>query len=596
MMGDREAEHTVPQTELQEIVSKISDLNKWRNVFSFHSLETSNSTHQVTACLKVNIFHLSSGFCNGSTGNGAPGVRKPSGLHPLVPLPRSAIPEPLLIAPDTGGQPISLEMAMELRKLLFGNVSQLFSCEWAKACFRFHEPYSDLAYALEIEKGGTRTILMAVQAYIIKYLLFIRTTEYTHLERLCRVSQQEQGEALAAALADTLWAAGGSGRAVICLVTAAIYVVPSSDYKADNFTERIHLFEFSEKAAAQEFILGHINCFKDERSHGVILFLYSLLFSRTLERYISFFTHFPLIYNHHHHSQLHLNRKITSSFKQGKILTFSRSRTKGDPGSACRGVNLTLDLDFKRKSSEAQELQLNIELLCQDSTAVPTAQRNNRACGTSSFFLLIRQRGTALISGTDPGATVTLCVWSYRVQEDLDCTATPLLNCSFGNITCTQATLSLLLTGRASPHELDGSQELGPRGDGIKAWRQRGPVGYLRWSRAQVEQQVCHSLRTPCLPIWLCSINGRHSVLFGTDSQILSDWKRERVFHLYFYSGQLEQTKTAHLTIDTHSHHWEEDQSEDPSSPGKRRLSVEMAIRTKWAGATVSWNGTDPFF
>ncbi|NWS50617.1 MIY4B hydrolase, partial [Probosciger aterrimus] len=135
-----------------------------------------------------------------------------------------------------------------------------FSCEWAKACFRFHEPYSDLAYALEAEKGGTRAILMAVQAYIIKYLLFIRTTEYTHLERLCRVSQQEQGEALAAALADTLWAAGGGGRAAICLSTAAIHVVPSSDYKADNFTERIQLFEFSEKAAAQEFIFGHINC------------------------------------------------------------------------------------------------------------------------------------------------------------------------------------------------------------------------------------------------------------------------------------------------------------------------------------------------
>ncbi|XP_030350863.1 inactive ubiquitin carboxyl-terminal hydrolase MINDY-4B [Strigops habroptila] len=450
-MGEREAEHIMPQTELQEIASKISDLNKWRNVFSFHSLEISNSTHQQG---------------EGSTGNGAPGAGEPSGPQPPMPLPRSAIPEPLLISPDTGGQPISLEMAMGLRKLLFGNVSQLFSCEWAKACFRFREPYSDLAYAFEAEKGGTRAILMAVQAHIIKYLLFVRTTEYTHLERLCRVSQQEQGEALAAAMADTLWAAGGGERAVICLVTVAVHVVPSNDYRVDNFTERIQLFEFSEKAAAQEFILGHINCFKDERSHGVILFLYSLLFSRTIE----------------------------------------------------------------------------------------------------------------------------------RVQEDLDHTGTPLLKCSFGNITCTEAVLSLILMGRASLHELDGSQEPGPSDEGIEAWRQRGLVGYLRWSRAQAEQQVCPRLRTPRLPIWLCSITGRHSVLFGTDSQLLSDWKRERVFHLYFYNGQLEQTKAAHLTVDTHSHHWEEDQSEDPSSPGKRCPSVEMAIRTKWAGATVSWNGTDPFF
>ncbi|NXF52658.1 MIY4B hydrolase, partial [Oceanites oceanicus] len=132
--------------------------------------------------------------------------------------------------------------------------------------------------------GGTRAILMAVQAHIIKYLLFVRHTEYTHLERLGRTSRRQQGEALAAALADTLWAAGGGGRAVICLVTAAVHVTPSGDYKADNFTERIQLFEFCEKAAAQDFIFDHINCFKGEGSHGVILFLYSLLFSRTLER------------------------------------------------------------------------------------------------------------------------------------------------------------------------------------------------------------------------------------------------------------------------------------------------------------------------
>ncbi|NXT69393.1 MIY4B hydrolase, partial [Chaetops frenatus] len=108
--------------------------------------------------------------------------------------------------------------------------------------------------------------------------------------------------------------------------------------------------------------------------------------------------------------------------------------------------------------------------------------------------------------------------------------------------------------------------------------------------------QVSPGLRTPQLPVWLCSISGKHSVLFGTDRRLLSDWRSERVFHLYFYSGQPEQTQTAHLTIDTHSHPWEEAQREGPCSPGKRRPALEMAIRTKWAGATISWNGTDPFF
>lgn len=183
-------------------------------------------------------------------------------------------------------------------------------------------------------------------------------------------------------------------------------------------------------------------------------------------------------------------------------------------------------------------------------------------------------------------------------------------------------------------------------------------------------------LKTPKYPIWLCSINGTHSVLFSTNRLLLSDWKMEHIFHLYFYNGQC---RTAHLTIgvwpsspphgrcavgvmyrcgqdctcaqlcissptrspwaaghphtdayiqhtfvfshpgakcpqapalpqspthpqtrislpDTHSHHWEEGRSEAASSPGRRAPSLEMAIRTKWPGAAVRWNGMQPFF
>uniref|UniRef100_A0A8B9DCH3 Ubiquitin carboxyl-terminal hydrolase MINDY n=1 Tax=Anser cygnoides TaxID=8845 RepID=A0A8B9DCH3_ANSCY len=319
-------------------------------------------------------------------------------------------------------------MATGLRKVLFGDASHVFSHDWAQAHFRFREPHSDLAYALEADKGGTRAILMAVQGNIIKYLLFVRNTEYTHLERLCKISQKEQGEALAAALADSLWAAGEGREATVCLISAASHFVPTADYKADNFTERIQLFNFFENAAAQKFIFDHINCFKSEGSKGLILFLYSLLFSRTLERY------------------------------------------------------------------------------------------------------------------PDRG---------------------PLL----------QPLLHVVLAGSACPGR-------------------RCEVGFLRWSR----EEVGSVLKTPKFPIWLCSINGMHSVLFSTNRLLLSDWKMEHVFHLYFYNGQRGQTRTAHLTVDTHSHHWEEGRCADTSSPGKRSPSLEMAIRTRWPGAAVSWNGTDPFF
>ncbi|XP_015147327.2 inactive ubiquitin carboxyl-terminal hydrolase MINDY-4B isoform X12 [Gallus gallus] len=250
------AEHTAPQTALGEISSRISDLDKWRKIFSFCGREGSQTAPQGPA----------------GCGHGAVGTR--GAAEPRVP-PAEA---------QQAGRPIPMDMATALRTLLLGNASRTFSQDWAGAYFRFREPRSDLAYALEAEKGGTRAIVMAVQANIIKYLLFMKNTEHTHLERLCKISQKEQGEALAAALADSLWAAGDGRRATVCLLTAATHCSPPAGYKADSFTERIHLFEFPEKAAAQEFIFDHIGCFRDEGSHGLILFLYSLLFSRTLER------------------------------------------------------------------------------------------------------------------------------------------------------------------------------------------------------------------------------------------------------------------------------------------------------------------------
>uniref|UniRef100_A0A669PWU2 Ubiquitin carboxyl-terminal hydrolase MINDY n=1 Tax=Phasianus colchicus TaxID=9054 RepID=A0A669PWU2_PHACC len=221
--------------------------------------------------------------------------------------------------------------------------------------------------------------------------------------RLRKISQKEQGEALAAALADSLWAAGDGQRATVCILTAAAHCSPPAGYKADSFTERVGM----EMLPVNTALKRHL--FRDEGSHGLILFLYSLLFSRTL----------------------------------------------------------------------------------------------------------------------------------------------------------------------------------------------KSEVGFLRWGGEDAERRLApvgSMLKTPKFPIWLCGINGTHSVLFSTNRLLLSDWKMEHIFHLYFYNGQCRQMRTAHLTIDTHSHHWEEGRSEATSSPGRRVPSLEMAIRTKWPEAEVRWNGTQPFF
>ncbi|XP_070610218.1 inactive ubiquitin carboxyl-terminal hydrolase MINDY-4B isoform X10 [Erythrolamprus reginae] len=278
-----------------------------------------------------------------------------------------SIPKAVIISSALGGHPILLEMALELRRILFGNSFQVFNYDWKRSYFRFHRPFTDLAYALEMDKDGATAIQMAVQVHIMKHFLFVQNKE----------------------------------------------------------------------------------------------------------------------------------------------------------------ENISIQ----------------------------------------------------------------------RLQRDLDFTTTHLLECRHGDISCRQALLNIILTGRASPHVFNGCQKLDTEGGVQKVLYgilSRSDVGYLRWSKEEVEQNrtllVGSMLKTPKLPIWLCNINQTYSILFSLNRLLLSDWKMEHLFDLYFYKGKPSQKKTVHLTIDTHSHHWEENHCVDDRDPNKRVPSLEMAIRTKWEGAAISWN------
>ncbi|XP_067362352.1 inactive ubiquitin carboxyl-terminal hydrolase MINDY-4B isoform X1 [Channa argus] len=315
---------------------------------------------------------------------------------------------------------------------------------------------------------------MVVQARVIKNLLFLdkSSSDTEILQSFSQVGQWDQEKALAAALSDSLWSAGQEVSATITLVAEDYCITPQLDYKLDDFTEKLQLFTFTKKEDVTKFILEHVQCFTDEGSHGVILFLYSLICSRTID----------------------------------------------------------------------------------------------------------------------------------RVKEDLDSTTSHLLHLSLGNFVCHQALLNLLLTGRASPHVFNGtlfSEKDGRTGEHpLQGVLSRSDVGYLHWSQEQMERdtlpQVGSMLKTPRFPIWLCCINRSYSILFSMKRSLLSDWRKEQLFHLYYYNGQSSQKTTARLTVDTQSHHCEalaRNSNEDPE-----KGSLEMTIRTKWDGATVDWNSTSPFY
>ncbi|XP_060234330.1 inactive ubiquitin carboxyl-terminal hydrolase MINDY-4B [Meriones unguiculatus] len=447
------------ELDLKEITRKILFLDKWRGIFRYYRLGKNDTTPQ-----NDDGTHMSAE----ETGDRSRMLR-PRGQGQLLSSGFCSIPRLTILSSKLDGFLISPSMATMLQKSLFGDTNQVLSSDWRKAHFKFHDPFSDLAFALQVEKGGAQSIQMAVQGSIIKYLLFTREGKDHDLHSLCNLSQREQEQALAAVLADILWAAGAAQKAIVCLVTQDIQSTSTCDYSSDNFIERLQLFEFSEKGATEKFIYDHLQCFKGEGSHGVIVFLYGLVFSRTFE----------------------------------------------------------------------------------------------------------------------------------RLQKDLDISTTHLLQCQSGSISCRQAVLNMILTGRASPNVFNG-YEKGRSEETLHGVLTRSDVGYLQWDKDTSEgdrlSQVGSMLKTPTFPVWLCNINGNYSILFCTNRQLLSDWKMERVFDLHFYSGQPSQKKLVHLTIDTHSHHWEGEHYEDKRGSGRRFSSVEMVIRTKWRDATINWNGTVPFF
>ncbi|XP_070259853.1 inactive ubiquitin carboxyl-terminal hydrolase MINDY-4B [Myotis yumanensis] len=267
-------EQSSQELDLEEITRKISFLDKWREIFSYHRLGTNNTTPQNREGSHVSV-------AKSEDGSGTPHPKRQGLLPSSGPC---STPKPSIISSKSSSFPISQAMATKLRQSLFGNTVYVFSCDWKKACFRFHDPFSDLAFALEVGKGGAQSIQMAVQGLIIKYLLFTREGKDCNFHSLCAISKQEQKQALAAALAGILWVAGEAEKAIICLVTEDTQVTSTPDYAGDNFTERLQLFEVLEKEATEKFIYDHLQCFSGEGSHGVILFLYSLIFSRTFER------------------------------------------------------------------------------------------------------------------------------------------------------------------------------------------------------------------------------------------------------------------------------------------------------------------------
>ncbi|TPX67997.1 hypothetical protein CcCBS67573_g07322 [Chytriomyces confervae] len=160
---------------------------------------------------------------------------------------------------NTQGSLITTQKAMLLRKAVFpgtltggeeSRARMTFSEEWKGKGFCFNAVQQDLAYGLVQVKGGPCGLLAAVQAYVLKYLLFVDSAHSLRNGKL-RPGKHECQAALVEAIAEILWQAGGTRhrKAVVATYNPNLRANPGGNlqrekYTPDGITENMELFEF----------------------------------------------------------------------------------------------------------------------------------------------------------------------------------------------------------------------------------------------------------------------------------------------------------------------------------------------------------------
>ncbi|KAK6644532.1 hypothetical protein RUM43_000799 [Polyplax serrata] len=161
--------------------------------------------------------------------------------------------------PVVGGKPISEDLAVELRQIVFGSSVTPPRGEWLRMGFAFRDPDQEFSYGLKGPRNSTRGLLSVVQAYIIKYFLFDKKKmEVVAPELLLKPNKRQQTEALWSALSTIIWMVGEKKNCCVCLPRDSSSPQNTSAYFADGVTE----------------------FFLQEPGPGALLLLYSAILTR----------------------------------------------------------------------------------------------------------------------------------------------------------------------------------------------------------------------------------------------------------------------------------------------------------------------------
>ena len=95
-------------------------------------------------------------------------------------------------------------------------------------------------------------------------------------------------------------------------------------------------------------------------------------------------------------------------------------------------------------------------------------------------------------------------------------------------------------------------------------------------------------LKVPKYPIWIAVMGqNKLALLFNLNIALMSDWKLERNFNLYFYSPLLKQEHEHKLNIDTREEYFDAKRALQDKYQSmqfmdeEKEIEIEKAIQTK---------------
>ncbi|XP_023304601.2 inactive ubiquitin carboxyl-terminal hydrolase MINDY-4B [Lucilia cuprina] len=184
-----------------------------------------------------------------------------------------------------GGTPITPELAVELRQLVFGTSAIPMRAEWTHTPFTFASAKEEFAYGLRSPRNATRGLLSVVQGFILKHLLFGRkSSRSAAMADPLQPSLDMQRESLFLALLEILRSIADKSKVIIVLPSPVdeCFVEHSATYFHDGITEKLYIFHLNPNEELEFFLKRYFKIFTEEDAPGTLLFLYSAVLTRTM--------------------------------------------------------------------------------------------------------------------------------------------------------------------------------------------------------------------------------------------------------------------------------------------------------------------------